>query len=88
MHVANLPVYLGQVIYAERGLQFSEAVVNGNPEGQTPVEARTSSDGVATFQVSSPVGGGNPVYFEANLVRSGTGYPYGYSPILAVRFGS
>jgi hypothetical protein len=88
MHVANLPVYLGQVIYAERGLQFSEAIVNGNPEGQTPVEARTSSDGVATFQVSSPVGGGNPVYFEANLVRSGTGYPYGYSPILAVRFGS
>ncbi len=88
MHIANLPVYLGQVIYAERGLQFSEASVNGNPEGQTPVEARTSSDGVATFQVSSPVGGSNPVYFEANLVRSGTGYPYGYSPILAVRFGS
>ena len=27
-----------------------------------------------------------PIYFEANLVKSGSAYPYGYSPILAVRF--
>ncbi len=88
MRVANLPVFLGQVIYAERGLQFSQAVINGSLEGQTPVEARTNAGGVATFTVSSPVGGSNPVYFEANLVKPDSGYPYGYSPILAIRFGS
>jgi hypothetical protein len=43
---------------------------------------------VARFTISSPVTGSNPDYFEANLVRPGVGYPYGYSPILAVRFGS
>jgi hypothetical protein len=88
MRVAGLPVYLGQVIYAERGLQYSQAVINRRPEGQTPVEARTNRAGVATFTISSAAGGSNPVYFEANLVKPGSGYPYGYSPILAVRFGS
>jgi uncharacterized membrane protein len=88
MRIAQLPVYLGQVIYAQRGLLFSEAVINGSPEGQTPVAARTNVNGVATFSISSPVGGSNPDYFEANLVQPSSGYPYGYSPILAVRFGS
>jgi hypothetical protein len=88
MRVANLPVYLGQVIYAQRGLQFSEAIINGSPEGQTPVAARTNRNGVATFSISSPVSGSNPDYFEANLVQPSAGYPYGYSPILTVRFGS
>jgi uncharacterized membrane protein len=88
MRIAHLPVYLGQVIYAQRGLQFSEAIINGSQEGQTPVAARTNVNGVATFSISSPVGGSNPDYFEANLVQPSSGYPYGYSPILAVRFGS
>jgi uncharacterized membrane protein len=88
IRIAHLPVYLGQVIYAQRGLQFSEARINGSPEGQTPVAASTDSNGVARFTISSPVAGRNPDYFEANLVRPGGGYPYGYSPILAVRFGS
>jgi len=88
MRVAHLPVYLGQVIYAERGLLFSNAIVNNSQEGQTPVEAMTNSAGVATFTISSPVASTNPVYFEANLVKPGSGYPYGYSPILAVRFQS
>jgi uncharacterized membrane protein len=88
MRVANVPVYLGQVIYAERGLQFSQAVINSRPQGQTPVQARTNSAGVATFTISSPVSGANPVYFEANLVQPAQLYPYGYSPILAVRFRS
>jgi hypothetical protein len=34
------------------------------------------------------VAGSDPVYFEANLVNPALFYPYGYSPILAVRFGS
>ena len=86
MRVANVPVYLGQVIYAQRGLQFSEAVVNQGLPGQTPVEANTNRAGVATFVIHSPVGGSQPIYFEANLVSPTSFYPYGYSPILAVRF--
>ena len=85
---ANVPVYLGQVTYAQRGLQYSQAFINQGLGGQTPVEALTNAAGVATFTIHSPVAGSDPVYFEANLVNPGSFYPYGYSPILAVRFGS
>lgn len=88
VRVGGVPVYLGQVIYAQRGLEFSQAVINGSLPGHTPVRAVTGPDGVATFTVHSQVGGGNPVYFEANLVQPASAYPYGYSPILAVRFRS
>lgn len=88
MRVTNVPVYLGQVIYAQRGLQFSQAIIDQGQPGQTPVEALTNAEGVATFTIHSPVGGANPVYFEANLVKPTLFYPYGYSPILAVRFRS
>jgi uncharacterized membrane protein len=88
VHAAGVPVYLGQVIYDQHGLQFSEAVINQGQPGQTPVEALTGKDGVATFTIHSPVAGQDPVYFEANLVNPESFYPYGYSPILAVRFRS
>jgi uncharacterized membrane protein len=88
MRVAHVPVYLGQVIYAQRGLQFGQAVINQGQPGQTPIEALTNSAGVATFTIHSPVAGSDPVYFEANLVNPTQFYPYGYSPILTVRFGS
>lgn len=88
IRVADVPVYLGQVIYAQQGLQFSEAYINNGLPGQTPVEALTNSDGEATFTIRSPVSDSDPVYFEANLVNPTWFYPYGYSPILTVRFGS
>jgi hypothetical protein len=88
MSVAGVPVYLGQVIYAQRGLQFSQALINQGLPGQTPVEALTNAHGVASFTIRSPVGEANPVYFEANLVKPTSAYPYGYSPILAVKFRS
>jgi uncharacterized membrane protein len=88
IRVANVPVYLGQVIYAQEGLQYSQAYINRGLAGQTPVEALTDADGVATFTIHSPVSESEPVYFEANLVNSSLFYPYGYSPILTVRFGS
>jgi hypothetical protein len=88
MRVAGEPVYLGQVIYAQQGLRYSEAIINQALAGQTPVEALTDRAGVATFAIRSPVGGSDPVYFEANLVNPTWFYPYGYSPILTVRFGS
>jgi uncharacterized membrane protein len=87
MRVANVPVYLGQVIYAQRGLQYGQAVINQGQPGQTPVEVLTNPAGVATFTIHSPVADSQPVYFEANLVNPTLFYPYGYSPILAVRFG-
>jgi len=51
------------------------------------VAALTGPGGVATFTASSPYVGGDPTYFEANLVDPVSFYPYGYSPILVVRFG-
>jgi uncharacterized membrane protein len=87
IQVADVPVYLGQVIYAQQGLQFSEAYINSGLAGQTPVEALTNADGEATFTIRSPVADSDPVYFEANLVNPTWFYPYGYSPILTVRFG-
>ena len=86
--VAGVRVYLGQIIYAQQGLEYSEAFINNGLEGQTPVGALTNKQGVATFRIRSPVGGSDPVYFEANLVNPTYFYPYGYSPILSVRFGS
>jgi hypothetical protein len=88
VRAADVPVYLGQVIYAQQGLQFSEAFINSGLEGQTPVEALTNNQGVATFNIRSPTGGSDPIYFEANLVNPAYFYPYGYSSILTVRFGS
>ena len=85
---AGVRVYLGQIIYAQQGLEYSEAFINNGLEGQTPVAALTNKQGVATFRIRCPQGGSDPVYFEANLVNPSYFYPYGYSPILAVRFGS
>ena len=88
IRIAHEPVYLGQVIYAQQGLRYSQAVINQGLPGETPVEALTNDAGVATFVIHSPVGGSDPIYFEANLVNPTWFYPYGYSPILAVRFGA
>ncbi len=88
VRVANVPVYLGQVIYDQRGLEYSQAVINSAPPGRTPVQALTNAEGVATFTIRSPVANADPVYFEANLVKTEQFYPYGYSPILAIRFRS
>jgi uncharacterized membrane protein len=86
VRMAGVPVYLGQVIYAQQGLVYGQAVINNGLPGQTPVEALTDASGVARFTIRSPVASGDPVYFEANLVNPAWFYPYGYSPILAVRF--
>jgi hypothetical protein len=86
MRVVNVPVYLGQVIYGQRGLQFGETIINRGLPGATPVAAFTNAAGVATFRIHSSFAATEPVYFEANLVNPASLYPYGYSPILAIRF--
>ena len=70
VRAASVPVYLGQVIYAQQGLQYSQAYINSGLAGQTPIRAahrrqrawRPSSSAV-------PGRGSDPVYFEANLVK-------------------
>jgi hypothetical protein len=83
---AGIPVYLGQVSYAQQGLIFTEAVINKGQIGQTPIEARTNSQGVAIFVITGTQASINPVYFEANLINSQASYPYGYSDIVPIRF--
>ena len=51
VRVANVPVYLGQVIYAQGGTLFSQAFINKGYGGQTPVPALTNAQGVATFTI-------------------------------------
>jgi hypothetical protein len=84
----GLPVYLGQVSYTQQGLVYSQAVVNGSQEGQTPVVAFTKANGEATFVIKGTQTASDPVYFEANLVNSDEFFPYGYSEILPIRFGA
>lgn len=86
VHEAGVPVYLGQIIYTERGPQPTRATIDGSLPGQTPVMALTNKQGVATFDVVGTVAGPEPTYFEANLLDNQDYYPYGYSPILMVYF--
>lgn len=85
---SGVPIYLGQVIYDQQGLKFGQAIINGGQVGQTPVVAYTNAEGMATFTIRGTHASLDPVSFEANLVNSGQFYPYGYSSILPVRFGS
>jgi uncharacterized membrane protein len=88
VHLANQPVYLGQVIYGQQGLIFGQAIINQGQIGQTPVVAYTNVQGVATFDVRGTQTSNDPVYFEANLINAQQFYPYGYSEIVPIRFGS
>ena len=84
--VAGIPVYLGQVIYAQEGLQYGHAIINQGLPGQTPVSALTDGSGTASFTITGTSGSADPTYFEANLVNGSAYYPYGYSEILPIRF--
>jgi hypothetical protein len=84
---AGVPIFLGQIIYAQAGLEYATVKINHRPQGQTPVTAMTDANGTATFVLRAVNAYSDPVYFEANLVSAARGYPFGYSTILAVRFG-
>jgi len=85
---AGIPVYLGQVIYAQQGLLFSEATVNGGPPGENPVIVPTNKQGEVRFTIVGTIATADPVYFEANLVNNTNFYPFGYSSIVPIRFVS
>jgi uncharacterized membrane protein len=84
---AGIPVYLGQIVYAQAGLQYGNAIIDGRQAGQTPVSTLTDAAGVATFVVQGTQPTADPISFEANLVNQAHFYPYGYSQILPIRFG-
>ena len=86
VHRAGIPVYMGQVIYAQSGLEYGAAIINGSQPGATPVTAFTNADGQAVFVIRGTEATADPVYFEANLVNGTQFYPFGYSDILSVRF--
>lgn len=87
VHHSGIPVYMGQIIYAQRGLQYGQAIINSSQPGQTPVSTLTNAQGVATFTIRGTQATSDPVYFEANLVNDRRFYPFGYSQILPIRFG-
>lgn len=82
VHQTGVPVYLGQVIYGQTQLIPSEASIDGHPEGQSPVEAHTNRQGVATFSVRDTQQQGSPLYFQAWAVGK-AGFPFGYSPVVS-----
>lgn len=86
VHVSGVRVYLGQIIYAQRGLQYGQAIVNNGYAGETPMSAVTNRQGQATFIVRNTSATPDPIYFEANLLNGADFYPYGYSQIVPVRF--
>jgi hypothetical protein len=79
VHKPGVKVALGQVIYGQNALYFSQASINGRAEGMTPVFASTDDRGIATFRITNSQPQELPIYFQAWIAGS---YPYGYSAII------
>jgi uncharacterized membrane protein len=83
VHQRGVRVELGQIIYGQSQLVPAEARIDGAPEGQTPVERTTNSQGEATFRITDSSPQGEPLYFQAWAV-SKAGYQFGYSEVVDV----
>lgn len=79
----GVSVALGQIVYRQSGLTPGEAVINGHPEGESPVVEKTNYKGEATFRLENPNVGKEPIYFQAWVVSS-KNYPFGYSEIVDI----
>jgi hypothetical protein len=79
------PVSLGQVVYAQAGLLAGTASINGAPQGQSPVVARTDADGIAEFSVVGVEAWRDPVYLQAWVEEPGAA-PGAYSNVTSIRF--
>lgn len=67
---AGIPVYLGQIVYAQEGLFPGETSINGRPEGQSPVAPQTDTNGVAHFTVRAIQVQPFEVFYQAWLQHS------------------
>lgn len=83
IHQAGVRVALGQLIYGQTSLIPAQAVINGSPEGQTPVFASTDRAGRAVFTVRVTDTQPYPLSFQA-WVAPTHHYPYGYSEIVDI----
>ena len=83
IHKGGVRVALGQLIYGEDSLIPAQAVINGAPEGQTPVLATTDPAGRAVFEVRVTDTQPYPLSFQAWVAPKGH-YPYGYSEIVDI----
>jgi hypothetical protein len=86
VRVSGVPVYLGQVVYAQHGPEAALSVINRGYVSETPVSAVTNNKGQAIFTVRDITPQPDPVYYEGNLVNAQDFYPYGFSPIVPVRY--
>ena len=86
VHRRGVTVALGQLIYGQSALIPSEAVIDGAPQGETPVYATTNRAGIATFHVSDASPQDQPIYFQS-WIDAAAGYPFGYSSIVSVLWG-
>ncbi len=82
---SGLRVALGQIIYGQSHLIPAQTQINGRPEGQTPVIARTNAQGVATFTVKAIQWQNSPIYYQAFIDQHGH-FPYGYSNVVIINF--
>ncbi len=84
---AGIVVNLGQTVYAQYGLEAGEASIDGLPEGQSPVAARTDRWGRAVFTVRAVQNQGTQVFLQSWIARSGSP-PSGYSNVVSLQFKS
>jgi hypothetical protein len=82
---SGIAVDLGQTIYAQYGLEAGEASIDGRPEGQSPVAARTNRWGKATFTVRAVQNQGEQIFLQSWIARSGLP-PSGYSNVVSLEF--
>jgi len=83
---AGIQVQLGQAVYSPSGLFATENSINGQPDGQSPVQAGTDSRGIAVFHIRADQAVGDATTLQAWLGTTGaTGYSnrvigwFGYS---------
>jgi uncharacterized membrane protein len=85
IHRAGVVVALAQVVYSEDALVPGEASINGQTEGQSPVQATTDAHGAARFTITAAQAQLEPVNFQAWIATPGTA-PFGYSNQVSVQF--
>jgi hypothetical protein len=83
----DVAIIMGQIIYAQKGVTFGSASINSSAPGTTPVVGITGSTGTTTFTIRDTKSDADPTYFQANLLDTRGDFPYGYSEIVAIRFG-
>ena len=84
VRASGIEVQLGQEVYSPVGLFATENSINGHADGESPVGAKTNSQGVATFHVRADQAQTAATTLQAWLGKSGAS---GYSNRVIAWFG-